>query len=196
MGRNAGSACAHGSVAARPRRGAQFDRSRRCQRRTRARSRFPTPHTTNGSFTYMHGYYDSAVLEKLNWFLRDWRSNESTKMDPKLFPNILWQVYRESGSQRPVDVLSGYRSPQTTRWLRRRSPSGRGTFTAYEGRANRRAFPRRRHRRPFATSRCACRPAASDSTRPAGRRGFISTSGLGCVIGRGMSRDALTRFVP
>jgi len=36
----------------------------------------------SGSFTYMvNGYYDSAVLEKLNWFLRDWRLNESTKME-------------------------------------------------------------------------------------------------------------------
>ncbi len=34
----------------------------------------------SGSFTYkVDGYYDSAVLEKLNWFLRDWRLNESTR---------------------------------------------------------------------------------------------------------------------
>lgn len=36
----------------------------------------------SGSFTYkVDGYYNSAVLEKLNWFLRDWRLNELTKMD-------------------------------------------------------------------------------------------------------------------
>ena len=75
----------------------------------------------SGAFTYMvNGSYDSAVLEKLNWFLRDWRLNEPTKMDPKLF-DILWEVYLQSGSKEPIDVLSGYRSPQTNAMLRRRS---------------------------------------------------------------------------
>jgi uncharacterized protein YcbK (DUF882 family) len=75
----------------------------------------------SGSFTYMvNGSYDMGVLEKLNWFLRDWRLNESTKMDPKLF-DILWEVYRESGSSQPIDILSAYRSPQTNAMLRRRS---------------------------------------------------------------------------
>ena len=75
----------------------------------------------SGSFTYMvSGVYDSAVLDKLNWFLRDWRLNEPTKMDPHLY-DIVWEVYRESGSTQPIDVLSGYRSPQTNAMLRRRS---------------------------------------------------------------------------
>jgi uncharacterized protein YcbK (DUF882 family) len=75
----------------------------------------------SGSFTYMvDGVYDQATLDKLNWFLRDWRLNEPTKMDPKLF-DIVWEVYRESGSKAPIDVLSGYRSPQTNAMLRLRS---------------------------------------------------------------------------
>ena len=75
----------------------------------------------SGAFTYMvNGSYDSGVLEKLNWFLRDWRLNEPTKMDPKLF-DIVWEVYRESGSSQPIDVLSAYRSPQTNAMLRMRS---------------------------------------------------------------------------
>ena len=75
----------------------------------------------SGSFTYMvDGVYDQATLDKLNWFLRDWRLNEPTKMDPKLF-DIVWEVYRESGSKQPIDVLSGYRSPQTNAMLRLRS---------------------------------------------------------------------------
>ncbi|MGA2043669.1 MAG: DUF882 domain-containing protein [Roseiarcus sp.] len=74
-----------------------------------------------GSFTYMvDGVYDQSVLDKLNWFMRDWRHDEQTKMDPKLF-DIVWEVYRESGSTQPVDVLSGYRSPETNAMLRRRS---------------------------------------------------------------------------
>ena len=83
---------------------------------------FSNQHTNEeASFTYMvNGVYDQAVLDKLNWFMRDWRLNEPTKMDPKLF-DIIWEVYRESGSQQPIDVLSGYRSPQTNAMLRRRS---------------------------------------------------------------------------
>ena len=75
----------------------------------------------SGSFTFMvNGVYDQAVLDKLNWFCRDWRLNEPTKMDPHLF-DIIWEVYREFGSSQPIDVLSGYRSPQTNAMLRRRS---------------------------------------------------------------------------
>ena len=83
---------------------------------------FMNRHTDEtGTFTYMvNGVYDQAALDKLNWFMRDWRLNEPTKMDPRLF-DILWEVYRESGSQQPIDVLSGYRSPQTNAMLRRRS---------------------------------------------------------------------------
>jgi uncharacterized protein YcbK (DUF882 family) len=75
----------------------------------------------SGSFTYMvNGVYDSSVLEKLNWFMRDWRHDEKIAIDPRLF-DIVWEVYRESGSNQPVDVLSGYRSPDTNAMLRRRS---------------------------------------------------------------------------
>ncbi len=71
--------------------------------------------------TYMvDGQYDSAVLEKLNWFLRDWRREEATHMDPHLF-DVIWEVYRESGSAQPIEVMSAYRSPETNAMLRRRS---------------------------------------------------------------------------
>jgi uncharacterized protein YcbK (DUF882 family) len=80
------------------------------------------PHSQeSGSFTFrVNGVYDSAVLDKLNWFMRDWRRDEPTKMDPRLF-DIVWEVYRESGSSMPIEVLSGYRSPETNAMLRRRS---------------------------------------------------------------------------
>jgi uncharacterized protein YcbK (DUF882 family) len=66
------------------------------------------------------GSYNSAGLQKLNWLLRDWRSDEPTRMDPQLF-DILWEVYRESGSSSPIHVVSAYRSPGTNAMLRRRS---------------------------------------------------------------------------
>jgi uncharacterized protein YcbK (DUF882 family) len=97
---------------------------------------FTNQHTNeSGSFTYMvNGVYDQAVLDKLNWFMRDWRLNEPTKMDPRLF-DIIWEVYRESGSKEPIDVLSGYRSPQTNAMLRRRSRQVAEHSQHMEGRA-------------------------------------------------------------
>jgi uncharacterized protein YcbK (DUF882 family) len=97
---------------------------------------FSNSHTNeSGSFTFMvNGVYDQGTLDKLNWFLRDWRINEQTKMDPHLF-DIIWEVYRESGSQEPIDVLSGYRSPQTNAMLRRRSRQVAEHSQHMEGRA-------------------------------------------------------------
>ncbi|WP_312030582.1 DUF882 domain-containing protein [Methylosinus sp. H3A] len=66
------------------------------------------------------GRYDQSVLEQLNWFLRDWRRDEPTKMDPHLF-DVVWEAYRQAGASEPVHVVSAYRSPETNAMLRRRS---------------------------------------------------------------------------
>jgi len=71
----------------------------------------------------VNGQYDSAALEKLNWFLRDWRTDEPTKMDPRLF-DVVWETYRNAGGNTPDDpvvIVSAYRSPKTNAALRRRS---------------------------------------------------------------------------
>ncbi len=68
----------------------------------------------------INGHYDTAVLEKLNWFLRDWRRDEATKMDPRLF-DAVWETYRAAGATQPITVLCGFRSPQTNAMLRARS---------------------------------------------------------------------------
>lgn len=66
------------------------------------------------------GRYDESALAKLNHFLRDWRSQDSTKMDPHLF-DILWEVYRDVDAKQPIQIISAYRSPKTNSMLRRRS---------------------------------------------------------------------------
>jgi uncharacterized protein YcbK (DUF882 family) len=66
------------------------------------------------------GRYDEAALEKINWFLRDWRKQQETKMDPHLI-DLVWEVQREAGSKEPIWVVCGYRSPETNAMLRRRS---------------------------------------------------------------------------
>jgi len=69
-----------------------------------------------------NGRYSQSGLKKINRFLRDWRRNEPTKMDPKLL-DLIWAVYKESGSKKYIHVISGYRSPKTNSLLRKR---GRG----------------------------------------------------------------------
>ena len=66
------------------------------------------------------GRYDSDALTQLNWLLRDWRRDEPTKMDPRLF-DTLWEVTREVGTSGAIHVVSAYRSPETNAALRRRS---------------------------------------------------------------------------
>jgi uncharacterized protein YcbK (DUF882 family) len=66
------------------------------------------------------GRYDDDALAKLDWFLRDWRRGQETKMDPRLI-DLAWEVQRESGSNAPIQVVCGYRSPETNAMLRRHS---------------------------------------------------------------------------
>ncbi len=67
-----------------------------------------------------NGRYDEEALKKLNHHLRDWRSQDSTTMDRRLF-DILWEVYRDVDGKQPINIISAYRSPQTNSMLRRRS---------------------------------------------------------------------------
>jgi uncharacterized protein YcbK (DUF882 family) len=66
------------------------------------------------------GHYDQEALKKLDWLLRDWRREQSIHMDPHLF-DIIWEVYRDVGARQPIEVVCGYRSPQTNSMLRHRS---------------------------------------------------------------------------
>jgi uncharacterized protein YcbK (DUF882 family) len=63
------------------------------------------------------GKYDEAALEKLNWILRDWRIDQTIKMDPHLI-DLIWEVNRELGSKEPIQIVCGYRSPSTNAMLR------------------------------------------------------------------------------
>jgi uncharacterized protein YcbK (DUF882 family) len=67
-----------------------------------------------------NGRYDQAALKKLDWFMRDWRKEQETHMDPHLF-DLLWEAYREVGATQPIDVICGYRSAGTNAMLRARS---------------------------------------------------------------------------
>jgi len=81
-----------------------------------------------------NGRYDQAGLEQLNWIMRDWRRNEATKMNPRLY-DLLWEVHRSTGSRQPVRVVSAYRAPQTNAALRRRSSAVAETSQHMSGNA-------------------------------------------------------------
>jgi uncharacterized protein YcbK (DUF882 family) len=66
------------------------------------------------------GRYDEEALKKLNHYLRDWRTQDETVMDPHLF-DIIWEVYRDVDGKQPIQIVSAYRCPSTNAMLRHRS---------------------------------------------------------------------------
>ena len=67
-----------------------------------------------------NGQFDEEALKKINWALRDWRTDSPANMDPHVI-DLLWEVAREVGTKEPVHVIGGYRAPATNEMLRRRS---------------------------------------------------------------------------
>jgi uncharacterized protein YcbK (DUF882 family) len=66
------------------------------------------------------GVYDPKGLAQMNEILRDWRRDQPTRMDPQLL-DLIWTVYRQTGSKDYIHIVCGYRSPETNGMLRRRS---------------------------------------------------------------------------
>jgi uncharacterized protein YcbK (DUF882 family) len=69
---------------------------------------------------WLEGKYITEVLKELNHFMRDWRTGEAIKMDPRNF-DILAAAHRMMDVSEPYMMLSGYRSPGTNALLRSRS---------------------------------------------------------------------------
>ena len=59
----------------------------------------------------------SSTLKKLNYFLRDFRTGDVHPIDPALL-NILYGIQQKSGSNGVIEIISGYRSPNTNKLLR------------------------------------------------------------------------------
>lgn len=65
------------------------------------------------------GKFDEEGLKKLNHFMRDWRSEEETQMDRELI-DLIWTLHQELGSEKPIHLVSGYRSAKTNAKMRKR----------------------------------------------------------------------------
>ncbi|MGQ0486200.1 MAG: DUF882 domain-containing protein [Hyphomicrobiales bacterium] len=69
--------------------------------------------------TYMvKGKYVPSALRKINYLMRDWRRNEVVKIDPETV-DLMWELHADLGSQRPIHIICGYRSPKTNAFLQR-----------------------------------------------------------------------------
>lgn len=69
---------------------------------------------------FSSGLYLPDALESVNHLLRDFRTGEVHAIDPGVL-DILHDLTRMTGSGRPFQVISGYRSPRTNSMLRERS---------------------------------------------------------------------------
>lgn len=63
-------------------------------------------------------YYDRRTLRQFNYFLRDHRTDSIHPMDPGLI-DLLYAVSVFTGSRGTFQIVSGYRSPETNRMLRK-----------------------------------------------------------------------------
>lgn len=71
---------------------------------------------------FMNGAYEPEAMRALNRFMRDPRDHSAIAMDPGLI-DLLYALHAKMETSQPFHLISGYRSPRTNAWLRRR---GRG----------------------------------------------------------------------
>ncbi len=71
------------------------------------------------SVTYMqNGRYVPSAMKQINYLLRDWRKNQVIKVDPRSI-DLVWELHEDLGSNRPIHIVCGYRSPRTNALLKR-----------------------------------------------------------------------------
>lgn len=71
---------------------------------------------------YADGAYIPEAVDEISYILRDWRRNEIMPINQRAI-DIAAAVYRKVDANEPLQVISGYRSPETNQQLRRK---GRG----------------------------------------------------------------------
>ncbi len=87
---------------------------------TRTISFYETHLRETTTITYKrNGKFIPKAMKRVNYALRDWRTGQPTRMNPKLIDTI-WELYQELGAKGSVQIISGYRSPKTNAKLRRR----------------------------------------------------------------------------
>lgn len=72
---------------------------------------------------WSHGRFMTAALDQISYLLRDHRIGEARPIDPFVvdFMHAVYTQLPASGADEPIQILSGYRSPQTNANLAKRS---------------------------------------------------------------------------
>src|SRR6266481_5838687 len=93
-------------------------------------------HTGEGLSTvyWENGDYVPRALREVNYFFRDFRSNEVKPIDPHLL-DLLYRIHQALNTTAPFNLISGYRSPATNAWLASRSQGVSHHSMHMEGRA-------------------------------------------------------------
>ena len=71
------------------------------------------------------GKYEPDALTAINVLLRDFRVNKVKEIDPMLL-DLLHELTGTLETDRPIHIISGYRSPETNQMLRERGGSHTG----------------------------------------------------------------------
>lgn len=66
---------------------------------------------------FENGEYVDSALDRINRFLRDFRTGEATEINPELL-DLLHDLRNEIGPEATFEVISAYRSPETNEMLR------------------------------------------------------------------------------
>ncbi|WP_299030541.1 DUF882 domain-containing protein [uncultured Sulfitobacter sp.] len=69
---------------------------------------------------WIEGKYIRDAVKEVNYFMRDWRTNDVKKMDLRTV-DIMAAAHNLMDADEPYMLLSGYRSPKTNAMLRSRS---------------------------------------------------------------------------
>lgn len=69
---------------------------------------------------WVEGEYIKEALKEVNWFMRDWRTNEVINYDTRNI-DIIAAAHRLLETSEPFNMLSGYRSAGTNAMLRSRN---------------------------------------------------------------------------
>lgn len=84
------------------------------------RLRLYNPHTDErfDDVYWSDGQYVPTQLERINWLMRDFHSDLTAEMDPELL-DLLERIHARLDTRQPMNILSGFRTAQTNRLLRR-----------------------------------------------------------------------------
>ena len=80
------------------------------------------------------GAYDKGAIRDINQILRDHRTGEVFAMDLPLL-DLLVDLHRRAASQKPFEIISGYRSPQSNATLASASGGGAKKSLHMQGKA-------------------------------------------------------------